>query len=263
MRILVTNDDGTASPGLWALAAALAEVGEVVVVAPFRDMSGSSTATMLARPARLRQIRPSRRLAGVAAYSVTAPPASCVLLALRGAISGGRVDFVASGVNSGANLGRDALLSGTVGAAFIAAMEGVPALAVSIAKNAERTWDWTSASAVAARLARRLHDEPLREGLLLNLNLPSVPGPEMAGVRLTHLSRECCLTRLSVQPHESRPATFRFLTERLVPRGEDTGSDEWAIANDFVSLTPLSPDVGCVTDDGLLAGWLSDLLPRR
>ncbi len=262
MRILVTNDDGTGSPGLWQLVRAMAEVGETVVAAPNRDMSGSAAAMMLKRPVRVRELK-ARGRGGLTASSVSAPPASCVLLALRGAIPGGPFDLVVSGINSGANVGRDALLSGTVGAALVAAMEGIPALAVSILRNAEDTWDWPTAAGVAARLARKIRDEAPAEKVLLNVNLPALPGEKMAGVRLTHLSRDCCLARLSVQAHEARPGTYRFRTERLIPRGDDVGSDEWSIANGFVSLTALTPDIGYVRDSELLSTWLADLLPGR
>ncbi|MHB1134237.1 MAG: 5'/3'-nucleotidase SurE [Chloroflexota bacterium] len=262
MKILVTNDDGTASPGLWQLAAAMARVGETVVAAPSRDMSGSATAMMLARPASVRRLSTARRPGLAAAYSITAPPASCVLLALRGAIPGGPFDLVVSGINTGANMGRDALLSGTVGAAFIAAMESVPAIAISIIRNAERTWDWTTASEVAARLARRVRDEGRDPNLLLNVNLPGLPATEIKGARVTRLSQACCLSRLSVRPHETKAGTFRFRTERLVPRGEIEGSDEWAIAQGYISLTPLTPDLSYLGEVAQIKDWLDDLPPR-
>lgn len=258
MRILVTNDDGIASPGLWALARELAKVGEVLVAAPNRDMSGSAAAMMLRRPARVRACKPPRDARHLAAYAVSAPPASCALLALRGLIAPGPIDLVVSGINAGPNLGRDALLSGTVGAAFVAALEGVPAVAVSLTRG--ETWHWQTPAFVAARLAQRLHEAAPRGGLVLNVNSPNLPLAALAGVRIARPSRDCCLSRLLVEADPQRPRTFALTTERQVPRSVDEGSDEWAVANGYISITPLLPEVAVDRADARLAEWVADLL---
>jgi 5'-nucleotidase len=260
MKILVTNDDGVASPGLWALAKELTAVGEVLVVAPNRDMSGMAAAMMLRRPVRARRIRPPRGSGKVQAYAVNGPPAACTLLAVRGAIGGGGIDLVVSGINSGPNLGRDALLSGTVGAALMASLEGIPAIAVSTV-GGERM-HWQTAALIAGRLAGRMKDLPAGENLLLNLNVPNVAAEELAGARITHLSRDCCLPRLAVVADEARTNTFTLTTVRQVPRAEDEGSDEWAVASGYVSITPLLPDISFEVADDRLKAWVGALLPR-
>ena len=114
MRILVTNDDGVHSEGLWSLAAALAEIGRVSVVAPDRDMSGIGTAITLTNVVRARSVESP--ISGIDATSVQGTPADCAILALE-SLYDERFDLVASGINHGANLGLDVLSSGTVGAA--------------------------------------------------------------------------------------------------------------------------------------------------
>lgn len=259
MRILVTNDDGVGSPGLWALARELAKVGEVIVAAPNRDMSGSAAAMLLRRPVRVRPARPPRDLRHLTAFALNTPPASCVLVALRGALGPGRFDLVVSGINTGANLGRDAILSGTVGAALMAALEGVPAMAVSIARDQDMLF--TTPAVVAARLARRMHAAEKGEPLLLNLNLPNLPLEQVKGALLTNLSRDCCLTRLTVAAVVERPHTFRLVTERQVPQPLEEGTDEWAVANGYASLTPLVPEVAFDLSDPRVAEWTKELLP--
>ncbi len=259
MRILVTNDDGVGSPGLWALAREMGKLGEVLVAAPNRDMSGSATAMLLRRPVRVRPAKPPRDLRGLPAYALTAPPASCVLLALRGALGGEGIDLVVSGINAGTNLGRDALLSGTVGAALIAALEGVPGIAVSLPRADRLAWE--TAATVARRLAERVLNDGQPGGLLLNLNLPNLPLEQLAGIELTRLSCDCCLSRLSIAADDARPGTFVFQTERHIPGSAEEGSDEWAVANGYVSLTPLLPEVALDAADPRLRAWTEGLLP--
>jgi 5'-nucleotidase len=134
MRVLVTNDDGVASPGLHALARALVDDGfEVIVVAPDREMSGSAAA--IGQVHVEEGIDAERvdlpRLDGVPAYAVAGPPGLCVLTARLGGF-GDPPDLVVSGINPGANTGRAVLHSGTVGAALTAANFGCRGLAVSI-----------------------------------------------------------------------------------------------------------------------------------
>jgi 5'-nucleotidase len=134
MKVLVTNDDGVASPGLHALARALVDDGhDVIVVAPDREMSGSAAA--IGQVHLEEGIDAERvdlpRLDGVPAYAVSGPPGLCVLTARLGGF-GDPPDLVVSGINPGCNTGRAVLHSGTVGAALTAANFGCRGLAVSI-----------------------------------------------------------------------------------------------------------------------------------
>jgi len=116
MRILVTNDDGIDSEGLWVLARAMVPHGDVVVVAPDQEFSGASAAL-----GALHLIQPEvRRLTidGVPeAWSLTGPPALCVMFTRLGAF-GAPFDLIVSGINPGANVGRSVYHSGTIGAAL-------------------------------------------------------------------------------------------------------------------------------------------------
>ena len=127
MKILVTNDDGIYRRGLWALAAELQRVAEVVVVAPDREQSAVGAAITLHQPLHYTEVEPM--VAGIKAYSVAGTPSDSVILAL-GMLED--VGMVFSGINEGANLGNDVLLSGTVGAALQGYFHGLPSIALSM-----------------------------------------------------------------------------------------------------------------------------------
>src|SRR5574343_1436386 len=124
MRILISNDDGYFAPGIAALQVALADIGEVTVVAPERDRSGASNSLTLDRPLSLRR-------ASSGFYYVNGPPTDCVHLAVTGMLDE-LPDMVVSGINHGANMGDDTIYSGTVAAATEGFLLGVPAIAISL-----------------------------------------------------------------------------------------------------------------------------------
>lgn len=190
---LVTNDDGIDSPGLLALAGAAVESGlDIVVAAPVEEASGSSasiTATeadAVTAAGGKGSIRVRRRtLPGVQgpAFAVNAAPALIVLLAVHRAFGDTVPDLVLSGVNSGANVGRAILHSGTVGAALTGGLNGARGLAVSLATDdeAEET-HWSTAASVAAGIIPGVLEGPV--GTVLNLNVPNVA--RAGGLEVVH-----------------------------------------------------------------------------
>jgi 5'-nucleotidase len=186
MRVLITNDDGISAPGIVALAAALREHHEVIVVAPDRDMSGSSAS--ISRFGGVQDIVFERYampgLDGTPAYAIAAGPGLAVLSACLGAF-GAPPELVVSGINSGANLGHSILHSGTVGAVLTAQSFGARGLAVSSALGGK--WRWDTASLYAVRLAAWMEALPSRTAI--NLNVPALDAREVRGLRLAALDR--------------------------------------------------------------------------
>lgn len=232
MRILVSNDDGYFSPGIAALAAALAEVGEVTVVAPERDRSGASNSLTLDRPLSLRR-------AANGFHFVNGTPTDCVHLAVTGMLDH-LPDMVVSGINHGANMGDDTIYSGTVAAATEGYLLGVPSIAISlVSKN---PGDFSGAARVARDLAERFMREPFRQPVLLNVNVPDRPYSELRGQQVTRLGKR----------HKAEPV-IRSVTPRnetvywvgaagqAADAGE--GTDFHAVAEGFVSITPLQIDL--------------------
>jgi 5'-nucleotidase len=243
MRILLSNDDGYAAPGLEALAEALAPIADITVIAPERDRSGASNSLTLDRPLRLRR-------AANGFYFVNGTPTDCVHLAVTGMLDY-RPDMVVSGINLGANMGDDTIYSGTVAAAMEGYLLGVPAIAISLASK------HGSHFATAARVARQLVERCQRQGfaepVLLNVNVPDEA--EVQGPRVTRLGRR----------HKAEPAV-----PVVTPRNETVywvgaageaadageGTDFHAVANGFVSVTPLQIDLTHVGQIGTVQEWL-------
>ena len=245
MRILVSNDDGYFAPGIATLAATLAEVGSVTVVAPERDRSGASNSLTLDRPLSL------RRTANGFHY-VNGTPTDCVHLAVTGMLDH-LPDMVVSGVNHGANMGDDTVYSGTVAAATEGYLLGVPSIAISlVSKEAS---DFSHAARVARDLVERFMRAPFRQPVLLNVNVPDLPYEQIKGVRVTRLGKR----------HKAEPV-IRSLTPRnetvywVGPAGGASdageGTDFHAVAQGYVSVTPLRIDLTHVGQIDSVAEWM-------
>lgn len=245
MRILVSNDDGYFAPGIEALAEALNPLGQVTVVAPERDRSGASNSLTLDRPLSLRQTANGF-------YYVNGTPTDCVHLAVTGMLDY-LPDMVVSGINHGANMGDDTLYSGTVAAATEGFLLGVPSIAVSLVSKSAA--DFSAAARVARDVAERFMRDPFPHPVLLNVNVPDVAYERLRGIKVTRLGKR----------HKAEP-TVRSVTPRnetvywvgaaggAADAGE--GTDFHAVANGYVSVTPLQLDL---THTGLISpvfDWL-------
>jgi len=158
--ILLTNDDGIHSPGLLALEQNLGGLGNVTVVAPNRERSATSHGITLDQPVRYEQLAPRR-------FAVEGTPADCVIAAMQ--ILPESPALVISGINRGTNLGSDISYSGTVAAAFEAALQGFAAIAVSAHPRA----DFVAAAQVTARIAAHVLEHGLPGDVILNVNYPA------------------------------------------------------------------------------------------
>jgi 5'-nucleotidase len=180
MRILLSNDDGIDAPGLAALRAAVAELGEVTVVAPANPQSAMGHAITLTHPLTVRRLRVAHVQAAFDGLSVDGRPADCVRLAIRNLLPS-PPDLVLSGINAGANVGVNVFYSGTVAAAAEAAMFGIPAVAFSAGRRENEPPSPEGYTAVA-RWCRHVLDRLLERGLsggdLFNVNVPPLDGPE-------------------------------------------------------------------------------------
>ena len=201
-RILVTNDDGYFSPGIEALATALAPLGEVTIVAPQNEASAVGHALTLRRPLRLEQIRER-------VYCVDGTPTDCVNLAIDEVLDG-PPDLIVSGINRGLNVGDDVTYSGTVAGALEGALLGYPAIAVSL-QFTKGEWQFERAAAAAATLAGALLEKPLPPRTFLNVNVPlGVP----KGVRVTVQAKRNHVTKIDRRARSPRP---RLLLDRRGP----------------------------------------------
>jgi 5'-nucleotidase len=245
MRILVSNDDGYFSPGITMLAEVLSPLGEVTVVAPERDRSGSSNSLTLDRPLTVR--RAQGRV-----HFVNGTPTDCVHIAVTGLLKE-LPDIVISGINHGANVGDDTIYSGTVAAATEGFLLGIPSIAISLV--AEGGGHLRTAARVAVDLVTRVKQRPFGQPVLLNVNVPDVEYDQLRGMQITRLGKR----------HKAEP-----VIKSKTPRGETVywigaagaaedageGTDFHAIANNRVSLTPLQVDLTRYAQLETLTTWL-------
>ena len=234
MRILATNDDSINAEGLWSVAEALCELGDVSIVAPDRDQSGIGTARTLLNILRVNKVE--SRIPGVPAYAVTGTPADCVILATE-ALFAEPFDLVVSGINEGANLGLDAFDSGTVGGAFRGFYRGIPSIAVSVTSLTNVRYD--VAASVTKRLAAEIANSD-RKPYLYNVNVPNAPADQLKGVRATTLGPKAYLESVE-RGNDGRRAHYWIRHNKPMRSDVPEGCDIWATRNNWVSITPVDP----------------------
>ncbi len=249
----MTNDDGAEAPGLVALASALDAVGEVAVVAPDRERSAVGHAVTMTEPLRAwREEWPDGR--GV--FVVDGTPADCVKIGVK-ALLERRPDAVVSGINLGGNAGVNVIYSGTVSAATEATILGIPAAAVSL--NTFTEPDFGPAARVAAWVARKILENGLPPGVMLNVNVPALPAGRIAGAKATRQSGAVLEDRYE-ERHDPRGRRYFWLAaERLSapdPRDDD---DIAALEEGYVSVTPIHYDLTDEAARAELARWAEEL----
>ncbi|MDB5800505.1 MAG: stationary phase survival protein [Rhodocyclales bacterium] len=245
MRILLSNDDGYHAPGIAALAAELSLIADVTVVAPESDRSGASNSLTLDRPLQLRR-------APNGFYYVNGTPTDCVHLAVTGMLDH-LPDIVVSGVNHGANMGDDTIYSGTVAAATEGFLLGVPAIAVSLAGR--QATHFASAARVARQLVERFQARPFGVPVLLNVNVPDLPFEQLQGTRITRLGRRHRAEPV-IRASNPRGETIYWVGAAGEAADAGEGTDFNAIANGFVSVTPLQVDLTHTAQIPGVANWL-------
>ena len=235
--ILVTNDDGIAGPGLLPLRRALQEVGEVTIIAPDRQWTASGHAKTMHKPLRIQQVTLAD---GSPGYSSSGAPSDCVALAVLGFLPK-PPDLVVSGINLGANVGHDITYSGTLAAAFEGTISGIPSIAASL--DTYEGGDFVPAAQFVASLAREVLARGLPQRILLNVNIPSVPGEEIAGAEITRLGRRLYRDQL-IKRQDPRGRDYYWIGgERPTGDADEEGTDIWALARKYVSVTPIHLDM--------------------
>ncbi len=254
MRILVTNDDGVQSDGLFALYQALSKIGDVTVVAPERQQSATGHAITLHKPLRMTE---TTLRDGSPAFMSNGTPSDCANLGVLEAL-GDDVDLVVSGINHGPNLGWDIHYSGTVSAAIEAAIIGKPAIAVSVA-----SWDkemhWQPAAQFAGQVALWLVKHPLPKNTILNINAPNLSQSELRGVAVTTQGRRQYVDRIEKRLDPlGRP--YYWLGGSLAEEaaGAEAGSDVRAVADGKISVTPVHLDLTAYALMPSLKEWIID-----
>ncbi len=246
MRILISNDDGIFADGINALADALSEIADVIVVAPDRNRSGASNSLTLENPLRVREVSPGR-------FAVQGTPTDCVHLALN-ALLDFRPDFVVSGINHGANQGDDVLYSGTVAAATEGFFLGVPAIAISLVGQTH----FETAAAVAKKVIQNSLLSPMPVNKILNINVPDVPENELAGWEVTRLGARHRAEGM-LKERDPRGHPIYWIGPPGARQDAGPGTDFFAVEHNRVSVTPLQVDLTAHDTLQAVDSWINHI----
>lgn len=249
MKILLANDDGYRATGLRCLKEALTGIAPLTVVAPDRNRSGASNSLTLDMPLRV------KRAADDTWYVINGTPTDCVHLAITGLFDE-EFDMVVSGVNDGANLGDDVLYSGTVAAAIEGRFLGLPTIAVSLVPENGRNQHFEAAAQIARQLVERLLSAPLHQSTILNVNVPDRPLSDIKGIQATRLGYRHRAEGV-VKATDPRGRSIYWIGAAGPGQDAGPGTDFHAVANGYVSVTPLQVDL---TRHGAIEGlraWLT------
>lgn len=239
-HILVTNDDGVHAPGLLALVHAMRKLGTVSVLAPDRNWSASGHVKTMSRPLRVNEVVLAD---GSPALTSDGAPSDCVALVTLGLLPD-PVDLVVSGINPNANIGHDATYSGTVTAAMEAAIAGLPGIAVSLDSPDEHVGalDYSPSALIAYRVAKRVLDEGLPDGVFLNVNVPYEPGEPVAEVVITRQGQRVYRDQLEKRI-DPRGQPYYWIGGESPTGVEEAGTDFGMLARGFATVTPLQLDL--------------------
>jgi 5'-nucleotidase len=233
-RILISNDDGVHAPALPVLAQALRPIGEVTIVAPLENQSGVSQALTAAPPIAREDVTLT---GGLSAIGLSSTPATAIQIAIKNIVMP-RPDLVVTGINTAYNLGLSTYLSGTVGGARQAVIEGVPAVATSMATPAVAR-DLVPAAQQVAGVVRQVRDHGLPSQTFLNVNIPPMPTGGYKGYQIT--SQAAVRGGVERFVEGKRPGTNQTVYWSVYTEGATApqGTDIWAVSNGYVSVTPM------------------------
>jgi len=237
--ILVTNDDGITAPGLRALIKTMKTIGEVIVVAPDSPQSGMGHAITIDNTLYSKKVVIDQNEGAPEEYSCSGTPADCVKLALQ-EILDRRPDICVSGINHGSNASINVIYSGTMSAAIEAGIEGVPAIGFSLC---DYTWEANFEPALESikKIVEQALEHGMPNGTVLNVNIPkSDEAPK--GVRVCRQARANWKEKFDKR-QSPMGKNYYWLTGEfeLLDKGKDT--DEWALAQGYVSVVPTQFDL--------------------
>ncbi len=238
--ILVTNDDGITAPGLRALVSYMREIGEVMVVAPDSPQSGMGHAITLDNTLYSKRVIFDQEADAPVEYSCSGTPADCVKLALQELLPR-KPDICVSGINHGSNASINVIYSGTMSAAIEAGIEGIPAIGFSLC---DYSWDanFQPAEKGVKTIVKQALEHGIPSGVVLNVNIPKTNGESPRGIKVCRQARANWKEKFDKRTNPMGKDYYWLTGEfELLDKGEDT--DEWALANGFISVVPTQFDL--------------------
>lgn len=236
MKILISNDDGIDAEGIYRLAEAMSEIGEVIIIAPKTEQSAAGHSITMKIPLRISKYKVRNKFKG---YAINGTPADCVKIGITHILKE-LPDIVISGINHGSNTAISIIYSGTVSAAREAAILGCPAIAVSVTDHNPKHFD--AAANFVKELALKVIKNKLPEGIVLNVNVPNIPKEEIKGILPTHQGKSKWDDGYEerVDPYGNN---YYWLTGKMADTDEEIHNDQVAVQNNYISVTPIHFDL--------------------
>ncbi len=236
--ILISNDDGITAPGILATVDVMKKLGNVVVVAPDSPQSGMGHAITINKPLRL--VKNNQFGPEVESYHCSGTPADCVKIAVDKVLHR-KPDLLVSGANHGSNSSINVIYSGTMSAAMEGAIEGITAIGFSLT---DFSWDadFTATKVFMEKITKNVIQNGLPTDTLLSVNIPNIPLEDIKGVKVCRQAKAKWVEEFD-QRRDPYGRDYYWLTGKFtnMDKGEDT--DEWALANGFVSMVPVQFDL--------------------
>ena len=231
MKILISNDDGYQAVGIQTLIDELRKIADLIVVAPDRNRSGSSSSLTLDKAVKVTKVDKN-------VYYIDGTPTDCVHIALTGLINF-IPDLVVSGINHGPNMGDDTIYSGTVAAAMEGYLLNIPSFAVSMGNDNPK--NFTTAAKVTVDLIK-LYNKKKIATTLLNINIPDVPYNDLKGIEITRLGKRHA-AEPAIKGEGGNKETLFWIGAAGEPNDGGPGTDFNAVKNKIVSITPIHGDL--------------------
>ncbi len=235
--ILIVNDDGITAPGIRALKEVAETIGEIIIVAPDSPQSGMGHAITLNKPLRLNK---TNIFDNVSAYECSGTPSDCVKIAVNQILKR-KPDLCISGINHGSNSSINILYSGTMSAAVEAALEGIPSIGFSLT---DFDWeaDFTEAKIFIKKIIEQVLKNKLAENTLLNVNIPKKSKDPIKGIKICKQAFANWEEKFDKRKDPFN-RSYYWLTGKFVNKDEGKDTDEWALANNYVSIVPVKFDL--------------------
>ncbi len=234
MKILVTNDDGIFSSGIFSLWEVAKEFGDVTVVAPNSEQSAVSHGITISKPIYIKEITRKNSFNG---YAVSGTPADCVKIALKN-IMNSTPELILSGINIGSNLGNNIIYSGTVSAAIEGSFLGIPSFAISL-DTSDPISSFTSSKSIIHKIINKLELSKIPLGSILNINIPNCNIDEVKGIRITKQGNQYFKDSFE-ECFNPKGVPYYWIKGETVDKDRSLEFDGYAIKNNYISITPLS-----------------------
>ena len=231
-RILITNDDGISSKGIYALWEAMEEIGETYIVAPISEQSASSHSITLSHPIRVESVERSNGFKG---WAVSGTPADCTKIAIRSLMEKSP-DVLISGINRGANLGNNIIYSGTVSAATEGTILGIPSIAISLASY--KTDKYETVKIIAKQIVEYVMKNSLPKMTLLNVNVPYCNIDDIKGIKITRQGSQYFVDEFE-ERIDPRNRNYYWIKGKMIDDDQSLDFDGKAIEDNYVSVTPI------------------------